>query len=127
MTNKEKIRLLKVTPPSSCCLADYYQELLTKVGKVVQDYNSYMRTKPIDCNQELKRVETADYDLCCALLTMLFREDHFAQYGCFDNRYKNGDVQKIIDRMVSLLEQKEESIKRRLSGRAAEYIMFLDD
>ena len=86
-----------------------------------------MTTAPINCNEELKRTETADYDLCCALLTMLFREDHFAQFGCFDSRYENGDVQKIIDRMIFLLEQKDEYIKRRLSGRAAEYIMFLDD
>ena len=36
-----------------------------------------MTTEPINCNEELKRLESADYDLCSALLTMLLREDHF--------------------------------------------------
>ena len=36
-----------------------------------------MITEPIDCNEELKRVPGADYELCTALLTMLLREDHF--------------------------------------------------
>lgn len=127
MTNKEKIQLLKATPPIPCCLVDYYQDLLEKVGNVKYDYGKYMTTNPIDCNTELKRVEVADYELCCALLTMLFREDHFAQYGCFDGRYEEGVVQRIIDRMIDLLEEKEESIKRKLAGRAMEYKMFMDD
>ncbi len=127
MTNDEKIKLLKAEPPSICCLVDYYQELLEKVGSITHGYGDYMTTEPINCDEELKRTSTADWNLCCALLTMLFREDHFAQYGCFDNRYKDGDVQKIINRMVFLLEQKEESIKRRLAGRAMEYRMFNDE
>ena len=127
MTNKEKIQLLKEKPHIPCCLVDYYQGLLEKIGSLIRNYGEYMTTAPINCNEELKRTETANWDLCCALLTMLFREDHFAQYGCFERRYENGDVQKIIDRMIFLLEQKESDINRRLSGRAAEYMMFLDD
>ena len=80
-----------------------------------------------NCDEELKRILTADYELCCALLTMLFREDHFAKYGCFENRCEKGDVQKIIDRMIFLLEQKEENIKKRLAGSTAKYIIFKDD
>lgn len=113
MTNKEKIQLLKAVPPMPCCLVDYYQDLLEKVGDIKCDYGNYMTTNPIDCNAELKRVDIADYDLCCALLTMLFREDHFAQYGCFDRRCEEGDVQRIIDRMIKLLEEKEESVKKK--------------
>ena len=127
MTNKEKIQLLKAEPPKPCCLADYYQELLEKVGSIKYSYGDFMTTEPINCDEELKRTATADWDLCCALLTMLFREDHFAQYGCFESRCEKGDVQRIINRMVFLLEQKEENTKRRLAGRAAEYLMFQDD
>ena len=127
MTNKEKLQLLKAVPPKPCCLADYYYKLLENMCSMKYDYGDYMTTDPINCDEELKRTSTADWDLCCALLTMLLREDHFAQYGCFDNRFKNGDVQRIIDRMVFLLEQKEESIKRRLTGRAMEYIMFNEE
>lgn len=103
MTNKEKIQLVKAKPPVPCCLVDYYQDVLERVGSIKHYYGDYMITEPINCDEELKRVPTANYDLCCALLTMLFREDHFAQYGCFDQRYENGDVQTIIDRMVDLL------------------------
>lgn len=127
MTNKEKIQLLKAEPPKPCCLVDYYQELLEKVGSITHGYGDYMTTEPINCDEELKRTGTADWDLCCALLTMLFREDHFAQYGCFENRCEKGDVQRIIDRMIILLVQKEDSIKRRLAGRAMEYRMFNEE
>lgn len=127
MTNKEKIQLLKAELPKVCCLADYYQDLLNKLGGIKRNYADYMTTEPVDCDAELKRIETANFDLCCALLTLLLREDHFAQYGCFDNRYKDGDVQKIIDRMIVVLEDQEAESKRRLQGRAAEFLMFLDD
>ena len=118
MINKEKIQFLKAEPPKSCCLVDYYQELLEKVGSIQYHYGDYMTTEPINCDEELKRIASADWDLCCALLTMLFREDHFAQYSSFDKRCEKGDVQRIIDRMIFLLEQKDENIKRRLAGRA---------
>lgn len=127
MTNEEKIQLLKAVLPKPCCLADYYYELLNNMGSMKYDYGDYMTTEPINCDEELKRTATAEWDLCCALLTMLLREDHFAQYGCFDNRYEKGDVQRIIDRMIVVLEQKEDSIKRRLAGRAMEYRMFNEE
>lgn len=106
MTNNDKIRLLSQVPPHPCCLVDYFQDMLEEMGDIKRDYGAYMITEPINCNDELKRVPTADYDLCCALFTMLFREDHFAQYGCFDNRYNNGDVQPIINRMIELLKER---------------------
>jgi hypothetical protein len=56
-------------------------------------YHDYMTTAPINVEEELKRLPTADYDLCCALITMLLREDHFCN-GSFDERYKNGQVHK---------------------------------
>ena len=127
MTNKDKIQLLKAEPPNPCCLADYYQVLLEKVGSIQYHYGDYMTTEPINCDKELKRIATADWDLCCALLTMLFREDHFTPYGSFNKRCEKGDVQRIIDRMIAVLEEEELEIKRRLAGRAAEYLMFMDD
>ena len=124
---KEKIELLKTLPPQQCCLADYYQSLLDKLGGLKRNYADYTTTEPIDCDVELKRTETANFDLCCALLTLLLREDHFMEYDCFNNRCNNGDVQKIINRMITVLEAQEQGIKRRLQRRAAEYLMFLDD
>lgn len=127
MTNKEKIELLKTNPPAPCCVADYYLSLLEKIGASNLHFYDYMITKPINVDEELKRVETADFDLCGALLTLLIREDYFAQYGCFERRYKNGDVQRIIDRMIYVLEDRESEIRRKLQCRAAEYLMFIDD
>lgn len=103
MTNQEKINLLSQQPPTQCSLVEFFQGMLDSMGDIKRNYGDYMTTTPIDCNAELQRVASADYDLCCALMTMLFREDHFAQYGCFDNRYNQGDVQPIINRMIELL------------------------
>ena len=127
MTNREKIELLKIKPSQPCCLADYYQNLLEQIGGLKRQYYDYMITEPIDVDEELKRVETADFDLCGALLTLLLREDHFAQYGCFERSCEKGDVQKIVDRMIYVLENIESEIRKRLQGRAAEYLMFPDD
>ena len=127
MTNQEKIQFLKAKPPQPCCLADYYVTLLEQFDGLKTNYYDYMITEPINVDGEMKRIETADFDLCCALLTLLLREDHFAQYGCFERRYENGDVKKIIDRMIYVLEDRESEIRRRLQSRAAEYLMFMDD
>lgn len=127
MTNKEKIELLKSKRPDGCSLEMHYQNLLEQIGGLKRQYYDYMITEPINVDEELKRVETADFDLCGALLTLLLREDHFAQYGCFERRCKNGDVQRIIDRMIYVLEDRESEIRKRLQGRAAEYLMFMDD
>lgn len=51
--------------------------MLEETGDLKTNYWDYMTTEPINCNEELKRLECADYDLCSALLTMLLREDHF--------------------------------------------------
>jgi len=45
----------------------------------------------------------ADYELCSALFTMLLREEHFCN-GTFEQRQSSGQVQKIIQRMIELLE-----------------------
>lgn len=127
MEIREKIELFKTDLPENTDTHDFFYKIFEKADAIRYNYGDYMVTSPINCDKELERLPDADYDLCCALMTMLFREDHFSDYGCFDRRYKNGDVQKIIDRIILLLENKFEENKRRLSGRAAEYLMFLDD
>ncbi len=88
MTNKEKIMLLNANKPDGCSLEIHYLNLLEQIGGLKRQCYDYMITEPINVDEELKRVETADFDLCGALLTLLLREDHFAQYGCFERRYK---------------------------------------
>lgn len=113
MSNKEIIKLLKAKKPDGCSPEMHYQNLLEQIGELKRQYYDYMITEPIDVDEELKRVETADFDLCGALLTLLLREDHFAQYGCFERRCEKGDVQKIVDRMIYVLENRESEIRNR--------------
>ena len=79
-------------------------EVLEETGDLKTNYWDYMTTEPVNCNEELKRLEHADYDLCSALLTMLLREDHFCN-GSFDQRVEFGQVERIVQRMIKLLEK----------------------
>lgn len=91
MTNKEKKILLQQLIYSKKFVEDEYYKLLQHLGDLKSNYIDYMTSEPIDCELELKRLFGADYDLCCALLTMLLREDHFC-YGSFESRYNDGQV-----------------------------------
>lgn len=111
MTAAQKVALLK-TLNSNCVLrTELFYDILKECGDLKSNYYDYATTHPIGCRQELMRLPTADYDTCCALLTMLLREDHFFN-GSFAERQRNGQVKPIIDKMISLLEtQKKPSIK----------------
>lgn len=80
-----------------------YKKLIEDLKMDTRDYDQYMMTSPIDCNKELKRVKNADINLCIALLVMLIREDHFMEYGCFEDRVNNGDIKNILERMLVIL------------------------
>lgn len=101
MLNDNKIVLLK------CLLEEYEIEECYKILETIEalkiNYGDYLITEPINCDEELKRVEFADYELCSALFTMLLREDHFCN-GMFAQRQAEGQIQKIILRMIELLE-----------------------
>ena len=102
MTKAEKIRriqgILELRDPRE----DLYADLLKTMGDLKNNYGDYMITEPIDCNEELKRVPGADYELCTALLTMLLREDHFSN-GSFDRRFADGQVLPVLVRMKDVL------------------------
>lgn len=85
---------------------DRYYEQLESLELIKYNYGSYLITEPIDIEAELRRVNDADFDLCCALLTMLFREDHFDN-GSFDHRVERGDVKLIVERMRDLIREAE--------------------
>ena len=79
-----------------------YNKVLEDIGDYKFDYISHMTDSPINCELELKRLPNADYDLCCALLTILLREDYSCN-GSFEERYDDGQVQPILERMINLL------------------------
>jgi len=100
--NQKKLVIQELVLYKTLAVESYYR-LLEDIGDNNSDYGSYMKTAPINCEEELRRLPNADYGLCCALLTMLLREDHFCN-GSFEERYKEGQVQPILDRMIKLLD-----------------------
>jgi len=103
MTNQEKIQAIQyvIDNPN---IEEMYYDLLERMGDLKRNYWDYMTTEPINCDEELKRLPTADYELCTALLTMLLREDHFSN-GSFMRRHEKGQVDAILKRMIETLSE----------------------
>ena len=72
------------------------------IGDLKNNYGDYMITEPLDYNKELKRIPSADYELCTALLFMILREDHFTN-GSFDWRFADDQVLLVLERMKYVL------------------------
>ena len=102
MDNLEKKKLLQELDANCNFREAIYYEVLEKMEDLKPNYRDYMLIEPINCDEELKRLPDADYELCSALLTMLLREDHFSN-GSFERRCRDGQVQPIIDCMISQL------------------------
>ena len=102
MKTNERIAMLEKLMVNDVLRAEYFYNILEKCEVLKTNYNEYMTTAPIDCDEELRRLSTANYDLCCALLTMLIREDHFSN-GSFERRQSKGQVKPIIERIINFL------------------------
>ena len=83
---------------------DWYYNQLQDLEMIEYNYGAFLVTEPIKVDEELRRVFDADMALCKALLTMLFREDHFDN-GSFDQRVARGDVKLIVERMRDLIRE----------------------
>ena len=104
----QKIALLQGLSSDRVLRTELFYETLEKCGDLKFNYSDYATTHPINCDEELRRLPAADYDTCCALLTMLLREDHFSN-GSFERRQRAGEVKSIVDRMVQLLQNERHS------------------
>ncbi len=103
MTNIEKKEKLEdLIQNSEEVSIEKYYSILEEIGDYKSNYKDYMTTAPIDVDAELRRLSDADYELCTALLTMLLREDYFDN-GSFEERYSNGQVIPVIERIIELL------------------------
>ena len=116
MTNTGKIQAIRSVLLLNDPDKSRYIKLLEDLGDLKTNYGDYMITEPIDCNEELKRVSGADYELCTELLTMLLREDHFSN-GSFDRRFADGQVLPVLVRMkahrlFATREEAEKSIEK---------------
>ena len=102
MNKQDKINAIRqlLDAPST---VDKYYDLLKDMSDLKYNYHDYATTAPIDCDKELDRLQTADYELCTALLTMILREDHFSN-GSFERRQRAGQVTAILNRMIETLE-----------------------
>ena len=119
ITNEEKIALLRKLNTDNVLSGEFFYEVLEICEALKNNYHDHMTTAPVDCNQELLRLPTADYDLCCALLTLLLREDHFSN-GLFDTYQRKGQVKPIVERMIRLHEAKNSPNMKFFSEKAIE-------
>ena len=108
MNLSEKIELFRELSTDEIFSAEAFYEVLETCGDLKANYHDYMTSNPINCDTELLRLPIADYDLCCALLTMLLREDHFCN-GSFGRRERSGQVKPIIAKIIKLLEDRYEA------------------
>ena len=86
MDNKKKCEILRAVRESEYAIT--YYKALESFGDLKQNYGDYMISEPID------------YELCCALLSMILCED--------DPLLKLShpeEVRQIVDRMIELLEK----------------------
>ena len=104
MQTSQKIALLQTLSSDRILHEALFYDILKQCGDMKFNYSDYATTRPINCDEELRHLPTANYDTCCALLTMLLREDHFSN-GSFGERQRKGQVKPIVDRMLSLLEK----------------------
>lgn len=103
MINEEKKGKLKeLIETNKVVSIEKYYSVLEETGGYKSSYTDYMTTAPIDVDIELSRLPNSDYELCTALLTMLLREDYFSD-GKFEERYFNGQVIPVVERMIKLL------------------------
>ena len=79
----------------------HIEEALEKMGDIKYNYQDYL-IYGLNCDKELTRIPTANYELCTAILTMLLREEHFC-FGSFEPRVWNGDVTLVLKRMLDVL------------------------
>ena len=121
MNSSQKIALLKSLSSDRVLSESFFYEVLEECGDLKLNYSEYASTHPIDCDRELLRLPTADYDTCCALLTMLLREDHFSN-GSFARRQRAGQVKAIVDRMITLLDAKSTPSIKLFSEKAVEQL-----
>lgn len=117
MKISKKIRILQELISDDIISADKHYKTLYNCDAILTNYYEYMTTEPIDCDKELLRLSTADYRTCCALITMLLREDHFSN-GSFMQRQRKGQVKPIIEKMISNLSLQNKSSLKYFSEKA---------
>lgn len=107
MELEEKIKRYKSLQACDDIRIENFYHALEDAGDMKFQYHEFLAGKEggIHCDEELERLAQADYDICCALLTMLLREDYFCN-GSFEERCQKGQVSPVLSRMIQLLENR---------------------
>lgn len=79
MNNTEKVKRLQSLCQEMKHVDCFYKDL-EDMGDLKINYYDYMTTVPINCDEELKRLPDADYEICTAFI------NHDSQRGPFQQR-----------------------------------------
>lgn len=102
MTNDEKIKKIKAVLDSKSPRLEHYYTLFEEMDDIVYNFTEFVES---NVDKEIKRLSNADYQMCCCLMTLIFREDYIMN-GRFKKRYDSGMVTSILERMLIWLENK---------------------
>ena len=95
ITVGKKISIYSELKQTETYREESYYKALETAGDMKYHYHDFS-TEDLNCDREIMRLQNADYDICCALLTMLLREDRFCN-GSFEERYRRGQVLPILE------------------------------
>lgn len=82
-----------------------YCTVLEEINALTFNYAEWLGE--LDVDKQLKKVPKADYNLACAIITMILREDYWTN-GKFKERLSAGEVRCVIEKMTSELEKEAE-------------------
>lgn len=100
--------LLNIDKNSVRYPVETYIRVLEEINALTYNYDEWLGDNAVD--RQLEKVADADYNLACALITLTLREDYWCN-GAFEERYKAGEIEPIIFRMISELEKEENTTK----------------
>lgn len=87
---------------------EIYCDVLENINALIYNYPDWLDDQNVD--KQLKKLDKADYNFACVLMTLVLREDYWIN-GAFDKRLKAGEVTPIIEKMITELENEEKLLK----------------
>lgn len=79
-----------------------FQDELYNLNCMIYNYYDFLDYEPMNVDKEVQRLDAVDVTTALAILTMVFREDHFSN-GAIYERIKDGTLDKIIARIQQIL------------------------
>lgn len=107
MTNVEKAKLLQDYKDNNLKDVIKCVDTLDEMGDLKGNYWEILKLQEIESLNQFddaveKYAESDNYDELAALLTFLTREEA-VDIGAFQERANKGDVEKVVDRMIKIL------------------------